>query len=76
MSPKRQHLIEQVGSLPDDLLDEVQESVDAIVRWHGDGVFRLDDDERVAVRKGMEAARRGDFVADDEMAAYLRRHRG
>ncbi len=75
MSPKRQQLIEQVGSLPDDLLDEVQESVDEIVRWHRDGVFRLNDDERTAVRKGMEAARRGEFVPDDEMAAYSRRHR-
>ena len=73
MSPKRQYLIAQVASLPDDVLDEVQESVDAIVRWHRDGVFQLTDDERAAVRKGMEAARRGEFVPDDEMAAYARR---
>lgn len=75
MSPKRQHLIDQVASLPDEVLDEIQQSVDDIVRWHQDGVFRLTDDERAAVRKGMEAARRGEFVPDDAMAAYYRRHR-
>ncbi|MDO8875025.1 MAG: hypothetical protein Q8M24_06915 [Pseudolabrys sp.] len=75
MSPKRQHLMDQLALLPDNVLDEVQESVDEIVRWHQDGVFRLTDDERAAVRKGMDAARRGEFVRDEEMAAYYRRPR-
>jgi predicted transcriptional regulator len=75
MSPKRQHLIDQLAALPDDVLDDVQESVNEIVRWHQDGVFRLSDEERIAVRKGMEAARRGEFVPDDEMAVFARRHR-
>ena len=41
-----------------------------------DDVFRLTDDERAAVRKGMEAARRSEFVSDEELAAFYRRHRG
>jgi predicted transcriptional regulator len=49
--------------------------MDEIMRWH-DGMFRLTDDERAAVRKGMEAARRGEFVSDEELAAFYRRHRG
>ena len=75
MSPKRQNLLERVAALPEELLGEVEESMDEIVRWH-EGVFRLTDEERAAVRKGMEAARRGEFVSDDEMADYYRRHRG
>lgn len=75
MSPKRQHLLERVAALPEELLGEVEETVDEIERWH-DGVYRLSDDERAAVRKGMEAARRGDFVSDEEMAAFYRRIRG
>jgi predicted transcriptional regulator len=75
MSPKHQQLIDQLALLPDDVLDEVQESVDEIVRWHQGGIFRLTDEERTAVRKGMEAAQRGEFVPDEEMAAYYRRHR-
>lgn len=75
MSPKRQNLLERVAALPEELLGEVEESVDEIVRWH-EGVFQLTDDERAAVRKGMEAARRGEFVSDEELAAFYRRHRG
>ena len=75
MSPKRQNLLERVAALPEELLGEVEETVDEIVRWH-EGVYRLSDDERAAVRKGMEAARRGEFVSDGELAAFYRRHRG
>jgi len=75
MSPKRQNLLERVAALPEELLGEVEETVDEIVRWH-EGVYRLSDDERAAVRKGMEAARRGEFVSDDELQAFYRRHRG
>jgi hypothetical protein len=75
MSPKRQNLLERVAALPEELLGEVEETVDEIVRWH-EGVYRLSDDERAAVRKGMEAARRGEFVSDEELEAFYRRHRG
>jgi alkylhydroperoxidase family enzyme len=75
MSPKRQNLLERVATLPEELLGEVEETVDEIVRWH-EGVYRLSDEERAAVRKGMEAARRGEFVSDEELAAFDRRHRG
>ena len=34
---------------------------------HRAGVYHLSDDERVAVRKGMDAARRGEFASDEEM---------
>jgi alkylhydroperoxidase family enzyme len=75
MSPKRKNLLERVAALPEELLGEVEETVDEILRWH-DGIYRLSDEERAAVRKGMEAARRGDFVSDEEMAAFYRRIRG
>jgi predicted transcriptional regulator len=67
--------MERVAALPEDLLDEVAQSVEDIVIWHQQGIYRLSDDERAAVRKGMEAARRGEFASDDEMAAFYNRHR-
>jgi len=73
MSPKRHDLLERIASLPEELLGEVEESVDEIERWH-EGVFRLTNEERAAVRKGMEAARRGEFVSDEELAAFYQRH--
>lgn len=72
---RRQSLIERVAALPEELLAEVEESVNEIERWR-DGVLRLTDEERAAVGKGMEAARRGEFVSDEELAAFLQRHRG
>lgn len=75
MTPKRHDLLERIAALPEELLGEVEESVEEIQRWH-QGVLRLTDDERAAVRKGMEAARRGDFVTDEELAEFYRRHVG
>jgi len=73
MTPKRHDLLERIAALPEDLLGEIEESVDEIERWR-EGAFRLTDEERAAVRKGMEAARRGEFVSDEELAAFYRRH--
>jgi hypothetical protein len=36
------------------------------------GVYRLSDEERTAVRAGMDAARRGDFASEDEMDEFYR----
>ena len=72
---KRQSLIERVATLPEELLDEVAESVEDIVAWHRQGTYHLSDDERSAVRKGMEAAQRGEFASDDEIAALYNRCR-
>jgi predicted transcriptional regulator len=75
MNAKLQNLFERIAALPDELLDEIARSIDEIERWRGD-VFRLTEEERAAVRKGMEAARRGEFVTDEELAAFYRRHGG
>jgi len=75
MNAKLQNLLERIAALPNEVIDEVQESVDEIERWPGD-IFRLTDEERAAVRKGMDAARRGEFASDEELAAFYRRHGG
>jgi predicted transcriptional regulator len=71
MSPKRQSLMRRVAALPEELLDEVEQSVDDLLILH-EGVYRLSDDERAAVRRGIEAAKRGEFVSDEEMAAFCK----
>jgi alkylhydroperoxidase family enzyme len=75
MNAKLQNLFDRIAALPDELLGEIEQSIDEIERWRGN-VFRLTDEERAAVRKGMEAARRGEFVTDEELAAFYRRHSG
>jgi hypothetical protein len=34
----------------------------------------LAEETRAAVREGREQARRGEFVSDDDMAAFFKRH--
>jgi hypothetical protein len=70
---KRESLMERVATLPEELLDEVVQSIEDIVAWHQSGVYRLTDEERAAVRKGTDAARRGEFASDDEIAALYNR---
>jgi len=38
------------------------------------GARALDDETRAAIREGSEQARRGEFVSDDEMAEFFKRH--
>ncbi|WKA25454.1 hypothetical protein [Bradyrhizobium roseum] len=73
MSPKAKALLEQVQSWPD---EDVQELADVAreIESRRSGVYQLSDEERVAVRAGMDAARRGDFAADDEIEALYRLH--
>jgi predicted transcriptional regulator len=75
MNVKLQNLLGRITALPDELLADVEDSVDEIERWRGD-VFRLTDEERASVRKGMDAARRGEFVTDEELTAFYPRHGG
>jgi hypothetical protein len=75
MSPERHRLLQRVAALPEELLGDVAESVDDILSFK-DGVYRLSDEERAAVRKGMKQAQRGEFVSEEEMAAFYLQLRG
>jgi predicted transcriptional regulator len=39
------------------------------------GVYRLSDEERTAVKAGMDSARRGDFVPEEEIEQLYQLHR-
>jgi len=39
------------------------------------GLYRLSDEERTAVRAGMDDARRGDFASEDEIEEFYQLHR-
>jgi hypothetical protein len=38
-------------------------------------VYRLSNEERAAIREGMDAARRGDFLPEEEMDEFYRLHK-
>ena len=66
-------LIERVSALPEEAQDELLDHV-ALIEARQSGVYHLTDDERAAVKKGLEAAERGEFVSNEDMAAFFKRH--
>jgi predicted transcriptional regulator len=75
MSPGTRALLERVQTWPEEDQEELAD-VAREIESRRSGVYRLSDEERVAVRAGMDAARRGDFVPEDEMDEFYRLHRG
>jgi predicted transcriptional regulator len=74
MSPDTKKLLERVASWPEEDQDELA-AVAAEIEARRTGIYQLSDDERAAVRKGMDAARRGEFAPEDEMEEFYQLHR-
>lgn len=66
-------LLERVASWPDDAQDEFVKSLADIERRHA-GVYRLSDDERAAVRRGLADLRAGRLASDDAVSALFNRY--
>ena len=63
-----------VGSWPEEDQEELAD-VARLIEARRSGVYRLSAEERAAVRKGMDAARRGEFAPDDEIERFYQLHR-
>ncbi len=74
MSPNVKELLKHVESWPQEDQEELAD-VARVIEARRTGVYRLSDEERAAVREGMAAARRGEFVPDDEMEKFYQLHR-
>lgn len=74
MSPDTKKLLDRISSWPEEDQDELAE-IAAEIEARRTGIYKLSDDERAAVRKGMDAARRGDFAPDSEMEEFYQLHR-
>jgi predicted transcriptional regulator len=75
MSPKVRDILQKVESWPEEDQEELA-TVARVIEARRTGIYRLSDDERARVREGMAAARRGDFVPDEEMEKFYQLHRG
>ena len=64
-----------VRQLPEAVQDEVAEILLSLASKRTEPV-RLDETTRKAVREGKAQASRGEFVPDEEMAAFFTRHGG
>jgi predicted transcriptional regulator len=65
--------IKRVRELPDSAQDEAAEISFSVDAKQG-GPIKLDDDTRAAIQEGRAQARRGEFVSEDDMAAFFERH--
>jgi hypothetical protein len=65
-------VLETVRSWPTEDQEELAEIVREI-QARRTGVYVMSDEERAAVREGLEQARRGEFVSDDEMDAFWKK---
>jgi len=65
--------ISQVRDLPEADQNEAAEMLFSVAAKHAEPVA-LDDETRAAIREGREQARRGEFVSDEDMAAFFKRH--
>jgi predicted transcriptional regulator len=67
-------LLERVSTWPEEAQDEFVKSVTDIESKHL-GVYRLSDEERDAVRRGLVDMREGRLASDAEVAAVFNRYR-
>jgi predicted transcriptional regulator len=67
-------ILDRIADWPEEAQVELIQSMVDIEKKHL-GVYRLSDDERAAVREGLAQADRGEFVPDDVVAAYFKKHR-
>jgi predicted transcriptional regulator len=67
-------LLERVSTWPEEAQDEFVKSVTDIESKHL-GVYRLSDEERDAVRRGLADMREGRLASDAEVAAVFKRYR-
>jgi predicted transcriptional regulator len=68
-------LLERVSTWPEEAQDEFVKSVADIESKHL-GVYRLSDEERDAVRRGLADMREGRLASDADVAAVFNRYRG
>jgi predicted transcriptional regulator len=71
-------VIERAAALPEpaqqELAEIMAEAIDEMEAQPG-GVYRLNDDERRGIERGLAAAREGQFATDEEVAAVFSKAR-
>jgi hypothetical protein len=67
-------LMERAANWSEEAQAELVQAMLAIEEKHG-GVYRFSDEERAAIDKSVEQARRGEFATGEEVAALFGRYR-
>ena len=73
MTKMLEEAIKKVRELPEAEQNEAAEMLLSVAAKNDEPVH-LDDETRAAVQEGLEQAERGEFVSNEDMAAFFRRH--
>jgi hypothetical protein len=71
MTPKLKNLLERAETWPEAAQDDLVRSMIEIETRYT-GIYRLSDDERASVEKGLADMRAGRFATDEEVAAVFK----
>jgi hypothetical protein len=74
MNKKLESLLELASTWPEEAQGELMQVIVDIETRHF-GVYRLSDEERAGVQRGLEEMRAGEFATDEEVAAVFNRYR-
>ncbi|MBX9778656.1 MAG: hypothetical protein K2Y71_30155 [Xanthobacteraceae bacterium] len=72
MSPTAKNLLDRVSSWPEEDIQELEDYA-RVIEARRTGVYVMSNEERAAVMRGLEQARRGEFVSDEEVEAFWKR---
>ena len=73
MATKLKELMERAETWPEEDQEELAEYAREI-QARRSGLYLMTEDERAAVNEGLEQARRGEFVPDEVMDAFWKKH--
>jgi hypothetical protein len=74
MTPGTKTLLERVQAWPTEDQEELAD-VAREIESRRTGIYRLSDEEQIAVRAGMDDARRSDFASEEEIEEFYQLHR-
>lgn len=74
MNKRLETVLGRVSAWPEEAQEELLEHIVAIESKQA-GIYRLSDDERACVRRGLEEMRQGKFATDEEVEAVFKRYR-
>jgi len=74
MSKLAEEILNRIDAWPKEAQAELMQSIVDIEEKHV-GLYRLTDEERAAVRRGLDEMRKGKFASEERIAAIFNRYR-
>jgi hypothetical protein len=74
MNKRLETLLERVSAWPEEAQAELMETINEIEARHTQ-TYKLSDEERAAVRQGLQEMREGKLASDERVAAVFDRYR-